>query len=116
VQSKSGGQCYLAEIHALHSFATKRRTDRWRGRRLPRADYKLDNLIFGEGLLRHVAGMGRLRRTTVDGEPRSCGEFGEEQRTDRIAQYRLLRAMSPREDFSFVPNTVIAITDHVRIF
>ena len=115
-QSKLRGRCYLAEIHALHSFATKRRTDRWRRRRLPRTDYELDNLVFGESFLGHIAEVGLLRRTTVDDKPRSCGEFGEEQRTDAIAQRRLLRAMPPKVRVEFRSNVIMATTDHPQMF
>ena len=49
-------RAYFAEIHALHSFTTQRGTDRWRGRRLARADYQLDDLVFLDCFLGHGVG------------------------------------------------------------
>jgi hypothetical protein len=49
-------RAYFAEIHALHSFTTQRRTNRRRGRRLARADYQLDNLVFLDRFLGHGVG------------------------------------------------------------
>ena len=59
---------HLAEVHALDSFATKRRTY-WRtGTGLPRSHYEFDNLIFGWHFTRH----GGLRKATLK-QRAACG-------------------------------------------
>ena len=53
------GGTYLAEIHALHAFASQRRADgrRWAG--LPGAYYEFDDLVFLEGFLGHCRSWGK---------------------------------------------------------
>ena len=65
-------RAYLAEVHALHSFATQRRTNRRRGRRLARADDQLDDLVFLDRFLGH--GVGFVMVATP-----SLGPFGGPQ-------------------------------------
>lgn len=50
-----GSQEYFAEVHALHAFATKCRTDRRRRRGLPSANDELDDDILRSQLARHAS-------------------------------------------------------------
>jgi hypothetical protein len=69
----------LAEIHTLHTFATQRRTNRRRWRRLSGTHYQLDNLICRYRFLRHCDVL-QLSRVPQG----SCGSLSELDRNGGI--------------------------------
>jgi hypothetical protein len=53
-----GGGADLAEVHRLDTLRTQGRTDRWRRRRLARANYQLDDLVLLDRFLGHRGEVG----------------------------------------------------------